>query len=201
MNAIIFSIFIWFLFGLQHSFFARNFFKTFLKSIFGQFFINNLYPLIYFLSQCIIFVLIYDLILNLKPNKIFFSLNTEFQTLIFFLNKLSNIFLILTIFHFDIGKFIGLSQLFNLKKRDKVIYKINDYYLYRYIRHPMYLGILLTFLTSTTIYTDLFFINFFCILLYVEIGSFFEEKSLIIKFGNHYEKYRSITKKYIPFIR
>ena len=58
----------------------------------------------------------------------------------------------------------------------------------------MYLGILLVYVTSTTIYTNLFLINFFCILFYIEIGSFYEEKSLTRQFGETYINYKKNTK-------
>ena len=63
----------------------------------------------------------------------------------------------------------------------------------------MYLGILLVYVTSTTIYTNLFLINFFCILFYIEIGSFYEEKSLTRQFGEtyiNYKKYKKIRSFY-----
>lgn len=65
----------------------------------------------------------------------------------------------------------------------------------------MYLGIILVYLSSTTIYTDIFFVNVFCILAYIEIGSYFEEKTLLKKFSREYEQYQTLTKKYIPFIK
>ena len=65
----------------------------------------------------------------------------------------------------------------------------------------MYLGILLVFVSSTTIYTDLFFVNLISIVAYIEIGSHFEEKSLIKKFGSRYVDYQQMTKRYIPGIR
>ncbi len=78
---------------------------------------------------------------------------------------------------------------------------MNKGYLYKYLRHPMYLGILLVYATSTTIYSDLFLANIFLLVMYIEIGSYFEEKTLRIKFQRSYEEYMRTTWKYIPFIR
>ena len=39
------------------------------------------------------------------------------------------------------------------------------------------------------------------IVVYIEIGSHFEEKSLIKKFGSQYVDYQQKTKRYIPGIR
>ena len=103
------------------------------------------------------------------------------------------------------GEFGGITQHIGAyqisHEKNKKPAELNSAYLYRYIRHPMYLGILLVFLTSTTIYTDLFFLNLFCILAYIEIGSHFEEKSLVKQFGKQYAGYQNKTKKYIPGLR
>lgn len=201
-------ILLWLFFGFQHSLLARPSTKTILSKLINDTFVIYFYPLIYFISQCIIFFAIYDIIRHLEPKVIFFSASEKFEIIIFWLNRISNLFLIITVFHFDIGRFTGLSQFilyfYNLLKKvekKNEVDKLNSKYLYKYIRHPMYLGILLVFGTSTSIYTELFLINFICILLYVEIGSFFEEKSLLEKFGNSYKKYQNSTKKYIPFLR
>lgn len=65
----------------------------------------------------------------------------------------------------------------------------------------MYLGIILVYATSTTVYSDLFFVNLMCIVAYIELGSYFEEKTLHKRFGAVYAVYVSQTKRYIPFLR
>lgn len=207
-NNIIICILLWTFFGLQHSILARPSTKKIISEIFGLVFEKHFYPIIYFISQCIIFFAIYDLIRHLVPTYIFFEASKELELFIFCFNKIANIFLIITVFHFDIGNFIGVSQLrefFFRKQKSKKnlveITKLNSTYLYKFIRHPMYLGIILVFISSTTIYTDLFFINITCIIFYIEIGSYFEEKSLVRKFGNSYIEYQKKTKRYIPKLR
>ncbi len=202
-----FCISIWAFFGFQHSLLARPSTKIFIKKIFGKKFETHFYPVLYFISQCIIFLAIYDAIRHLEPSVIFFEFSKEKTFYVYWFNQIANILLIISVFHFDIGRFIGLTQLFQFFFKDKnsakYIYQdtLNKDYLYRYIRHPMYLGIILVFISSTTIYTDLFFVNLFCILTYIEIGSYFEEKSLMNKFGKKYINYKQVTKSYIPGIR
>lgn len=202
---LIYCFLLWTIFGLQHSLLARPFFKKIIKTLFGRNFQKHFYPFIYFISQCIIFVLIYDLIRNLKPSITFFSISQDKVYLIYFLNRIANVFLILTVFHFDIGIFTGITQLkefFNKAKENKDMNQsINKHYLYKYIRHPMYLGIILVFITSTTIYSDIFIANLLSIIFYIDIGSFFEEKSLVRKFGISYNNYKLQTKKYLPLLR
>ena len=204
MNSL-YCFLLWSVFGLQHSILARPFFKSNIKIFFGEKFEKYFYPFIYFISQCIIFLAIYDVIRNLKPDLIFFEIPQNKKFIVYLLNRLANLFLILTVFHFDVGLFTGISQLLRLFKRNSkeqnLKQEINKTFLYKHIRHPMYLGILLVYLTSSTIYSDLFFANIFSIIFYIDIGSFFEEKTLVRKFGKAYNIYKLQTKKYLPLIR
>ena len=112
---------LWTIFGLQHSLLARPLFKKFIKDCFGVNFQKYFYPFIYFISQCIIFLLIYDIIRNLKPSITFFSISPDKEILIYFLNRIANIFLNSTVFHFDIGLFTGITQLKEfLIKQEKI---------------------------------------------------------------------------------
>ncbi len=197
---------LWTIFGLQHSLLARPFFKNFIKKSFGENFEKYFYPLIYFISQCIVFLMIYDLIRNIKPQDIYFMIPSNLEAYVYFLNRLANLFLIITVFNFDIGLFSGFTQFiyFFTRKNNQSPMKeetINTSYFYKLIRHPMYLGIILVYLTSTTIYSDVFLVNLFSIIFYVELGSYFEEKTLVRKFGLAYKIYKLKTNKYIPFLR
>ena len=203
---IIISLFLWAFFGFQHSLLARPRFKQYIKLILGPTFEANIYPLIYFISQCIIFLMIYDFLRYLDPGNVIIRINSEYETLVYSLNRLANIFLIITIFHFDVGKFTGITQFLGYFQKNKTLEKVsenqlNTAYLYKYIRHPMYLGIILVYVTSTTIYSEIFFTNLFCIIFYVEIGSYFEERTLLAYHGSIYKKYSQGTYKYLPFIR
>ena len=94
--------------------------------------------LFYFLSQCIVFLVAYDLIRNIKPSYIFFSPSETYNHIIYYLNRLSNIFLILTVFHFDVSTFTGFSQFSKFFSKSKKLkpysQEINTSYLYKYIQ-------------------------------------------------------------------
>ena len=198
---------LWAVFGFQHSLLARPSTKILINKIFGFTFETYFYPILYFISQCIVFLIIYDIIRHLKPTFIIFEIPKEWVHFIYWFNQIANVFLIITVFHFDIGKFTGISQLIKFFSRSEKNPKqvnqthLNSGYLYKYIRHPMYLGVILIFVSSTSIYTDLFFVSLISIIVYIEIGSYFEEKSLIKKFGSQYVDYQKQTKRYIPGIR
>ena len=70
-----------------------------------------------------------------------------------------------------------------------------------YVRHPIYSGTLLIvtgyFLFSPTI-TNL--ITAICFLLYILLGIQFEEKKLVLEFGEKYTEYRKRVAMLIPYI-
>jgi len=74
--------------------------------------------------------------------------------------------------------------------------------LYKYIRHPIYFGMLLTFFGFALSFRSLilsivFFLSFFILF---KIRMDLEEKLLKSRFGEQYETYLKKTKRLIPFI-
>ena len=91
---------------------------------------------------------------------------------------------------------VGTSRLKVLKKH----HLVKDG-LYRYVRHPLYLGEILRNLGVVLIFSSVYGT------LIVLLGSFFllfrieiEEKMLIVVFGEEYEEYKRKTKRLIPYI-
>ena len=195
MNYII-VITLWAFFGLQHSYLARPAFKEKVKKYLGLTFEKYFYRFFYFVSQCIVFFFCYDIIKAVEPGDVLFRIPDNYLWIIYILNKVANIFLILTVFHFDIGRFIGVTDMFNFFYRKEYEDNLNNHYLYKYIRHPIF-----TYFFSTSIYTPIFFVNLFCIILYVEIGLYYEEKTLTNVFKDEYIEYRKRTYRYFPFLR
>lgn len=80
-------------------------------------------------------------------------------------------------------------------------YKLKTNGMYRFIRHPMYLGV-----TLFSIGLPIFFINFYGFLVMLLMIPVFlsririEEKMLIEAFGDEYTEYVKNTKKLFPFI-
>lgn len=202
MNFLI-AILLWSLFGFVHSFMARPYFKKKINKFFGNVFEKHFYRFIYFLSQCVLFYFLYGIIKNIEYGEVLFTIPERFKGAYYLFYILSNLFLIISVLQFNVAEFIGVKQLVCFFKKSKKNDKqsLNRSFLYRYIRHPMYLGILMVYISSHTIFTQLFFINLICITFYIEIGSYYEEKTLIKKFGENYKKYQLSTFKYLPFLR
>ncbi|MGA1874640.1 MAG: methyltransferase family protein [bacterium] len=73
---------------------------------------------------------------------------------------------------------------------------------YKYIRHPSYLGIFMIILSFSIIYINLpgFLIEILFLWLYVRRRISLEEKMMINTFGDRYRNYMRGTKKMIPFL-
>ena len=149
------------------------------------------------------FYFLYGIIKNIEYGEVLFTIPERFKGAYYLFYILSNLFLIISVLQFNVAEFIGVKQLIYFFKKSKKNenQSLNRTFLYRYIRHPMYLGILMVYISSHTIFTQLFFINLICITFYIEIGSYYEEKTLIKKFGENYKKYQLSTFKYLPFLR
>lgn len=71
---------------------------------------------------------------------------------------------------------------------------------YRFVRHPIYAGILLAFLGSSLLKGGNWFIIFAFFSVYFIYAAMSEEISLNSRFPEQYPKYRKKTKMFIPFI-
>ena len=65
----------------------------------------------------------------------------------------------------------------------------------------MYLAIILYYLSHTVIFDEKYIFNFLCLILYTNIGIYFEEKQLSKKFGQSYDKFITEVPKIIPRIK
>ncbi len=74
--------------------------------------------------------------------------------------------------------------------------------IYRYVRHPLYLGILMFYIGLPLIIVSGF--GFMIVTIPAIIGSFYrmdlEEKALLEKFGDKYRHYAARTTRLVPFI-
>jgi protein-S-isoprenylcysteine O-methyltransferase Ste14 len=73
--------------------------------------------------------------------------------------------------------------------------------IYRYIRHPMYLGGILIHISFPLVFSSIYgLVYFLLILLFVRVTIRIEEVMLTDSFGDEYKEYIAKTKRMIPFI-
>jgi methanethiol S-methyltransferase len=100
--------------------------------------------------------------------------------------------------HFHLfGLTQGFATLLGLKSPEPVF---TTPFLYRYLRHPLYVGFILAFWAAPRMSVGHLF---FAVATfgYILIGIWFEERDLITQFGDRYRSYRRSVGMLVPKIR
>lgn len=126
----------------------------------------------------------------------YFSIwNQDFISILgILLFSLSGIVMILG--RLELGKF-GTAKL-NIQEGHELIEKG----LYKYIRHPIYLGDIISGLAFFIAFNSIIISIIYAILLFIIYNqrANYEEKILLMNFGQNYKDYQKRTKKYFPFL-
>jgi len=97
--------------------------------------------------------------------------------------------------HFEL---FGLQQVFaRLTGREMPEPQFKAPFLYRYVRHPLYLGLLLSF-WSVPVMTAGHLLFSLGATLYIFVGIWFEERDLIVEFGERYRRYSAEVGMLLP---
>lgn len=208
-TSVVLTVVLWAFFGLQHSVLAQGFVKSFTGRVFGQDFVDYGYRFVYFVSQCFAYPAFWYIVSHFESGSTLWTLPSALYPLHFGLKVVGHFLIVATFIAADINTFVGSKQLWvyvRAKMQGKPVDKVAVFghnnlvigFPFTFVRHPMYLGIILSLVTATGIYTEKILLNLICLLLYVEVGSYFEEKQLVRLFGDAYRKYQTTTSKYLP---
>lgn len=194
-NALIINISLMLLWGVQHSIMARAWFKTMIASLVPHHVERSTYVLASAITLAV-------LMFYWQPMEgiIWQATNETVVMILWLIFGLGWILVLVSTFltdHFDL---FGLrhSWLYFIKRTYTPV-KFTEYLFYRWVRHPMMLGLLLAFwsIPTMTVGHLVFSIG---MTLYVLVGIHFEEKGLAKAIGQPYEDYQQRTKKIIPSI-
>ena len=209
IGSVLLTVFLWFLFGLQHSLLAQGFVKRLAGRALGQNFVDYGYRFFYFVSQCFAYPVFWYIVSHFESGSTLWTLPPALYPLHFFLKVLGHFLIVATFIAADINTFVGTKQLwvyFRAKMQGRPLDRVAVFghnnlvigFPFTVVRHPMYLGIILSLVTATGIFTEKIVLNLVCLVLYVEIGSYYEEKQLVRLFGDAYRNYQATTSKYLP---
>jgi len=187
------------LFGSLHSFLASAKIKNNIAEKAGP--KIAFYRLFYNAIALLSFAAFYEL--APKPDLVIYDLRPPYDIIIFVLQGASLLGFIWAFSKWDWKEFLGISQ---IGRYDEGIYKMEELDaklefdstgLYSISRHPVYLFCILFF--GLKPFMDLFHLLFFiCSVAYFYIGSYYEEKKLIERFGQEYLDYINRVPRIFP---
>ncbi len=195
LTFLIFGVFAFF-----HTLLASNNFKSKIIEKFGN--LIAFYRLFYVVISLVTFWLVY----TYAPysDLYIYDLPRPFDLLILIPQFLSLAGLLWCLRFFSVKEFLGINQIFRWKERRYNINE-NDEQLtlriegpYKYSRHPAYFFSILFLLFRPEM--NLSYISLLiAIISYFYIGTFYEERKLVEKFGEIYIDYQKRTPRIIPF--
>ncbi len=182
----------WVSFGIAHSLLAGPKAKALLASMLGRG-----YRLIYNVTALIhIALVIYGGRFLLSEGARYFPMSDALKSGMSGAMILGIVTFILALAQYDLGRFAGLTQLFERQTKD-IEEPLHLGGLHRFVRHPLYTGVYLylwgsirtEFDLATTIWASA----------YLMIGSHFEERKLIATYGEAYIIYKQQVPAIIPW--
>ena len=187
------------LFGFIHSFLASNMVKQILIERYES--LIAFYRLFYVLSSLLLLYLIYQSFP--KPRLIIYDLQQPFDLIILIPQFLNLAGIMWTLKYFSIQEFLGTGQIFRWFNKEYNITELDERLTlkiggpYQFCRHPLYLFSILFLCFRPEM--DLFYLTaLICIIIYFYIGSIFEEKKLVERFGNKYIDYQKSVPRIFP---
>ena len=181
------------LFGLQHSLMARKSFKSRLTALIPTVAERSTYVLLSSLVLGVMFWLWYPI--NFPVWRVEIPWASALITGLFWMGWAIVLLATLLISHFEL---FGLKQAID-RWRDTTQHApvFRTPLLYKLVRHPLYLGFLIAFWATTdmTVGHLLFSMG---LTVYLFIGAYFEERDLVVLFGDRYRQYQGETSMILP---
>ncbi|MCG8315449.1 MAG: isoprenylcysteine carboxylmethyltransferase family protein [Pseudomonadales bacterium] len=193
LSAILINLGLVTLFGFSHSLLARNSVKQFLSGWLPQASLRSLYV---FQSSAILIGIC--LAWQALPSVIWEIHNPLLKGIIWGIQGGGWLLVVWATFAINHFELTGLQQVyFNMTCREEPSPKFVTPWLYRIVRHPMQTGILIAFwMTPIMSLGHLIFAG--TMTLYILIGIRFEERSLVVQFGDAYRDYQKQVPMLLP---
>ena len=179
-----------------HSWLAAFSTKDRIYQLFGEGF-QHFYRLFYVLIAIITLLPILAMVVVL-PSHTLWIIPPPWLYLTLFIQLLSFIGLVITVFQVDGMAFIGLRQLVQPDVEEQEALVTRGFY--KFTRHPLYLFSMIIFWLFPLM-TDLILAFVIASSLYFIIGTIPEENKLIARYGQAYRDYQAKTPRIIPGIK
>ena len=184
---------LWLSFGILHSLLARNSVKLKLQPFLGRY-----YRITYNLFSTLhIGIVIIGGQIMLGSNSAEFALADSLGTLAMACQISGIAVIVIALTQYDLGQFSGITQLFRDPKLDDKEETLHVTGFHRWVRHPLYLGAYLYLVGGAVDEFGLQTAIWGC--LYLFIGTWFEERSLVAQFDEAYVEYKAKVPAIIPY--
>lgn len=182
------------LFGVQHSVMARGSFKRWWTRIVPPAAERSTFVL----ATCLVLALLFWQWRSLPEPVVWHVEHPGAVEALAGLYWFGWVLVLLSTFLIDHFELFGLQQVFaGLTGRDMPAARFRTPSLYRYVRHPLYLGLLIAF-WSVPVMTAGHLLFSAGASIYIFVGIWFEERDLIALFGARYQRYRREVGMLLP---
>ncbi len=186
-------------FGTLHSFLASGSVKKILTARLGK--LIAFYRFTYVLLSLLLFYIIYILI----PDNYFivFDLKPPFDILVLIPQFAGLAGFFWTLKYFSVKEFLGINQIERWYNRNYDIEELDEHLTlriagpYKFCRHPLYFFSIVFLLFRPEMNLN-YLTLLICISVYFYVGSFYEEKKLVDKFGEKYISYQKEVPRILP---
>jgi len=140
-----------------------------------------------------------------KPDNIVFDLPNPYDLFTLPIQLFSIFGFIWSIKYFNNKEFLGIAQISRHLKKDYDKNELDEHKTlningpYKFSRHPIYF-FSIVFLMARPYMTVFYLTTLICIIIYFYIGSYYEEKKLVITFGELYTGYQKKVARIIPYL-
>jgi len=186
-------------FIVLHSITASLFFKAWAKSFLGEQAFEIWFRFIYNLISIISLV---PVMIELRiPTFLLWKTSGIVPGIFYIIQLVGVIGMAVTLLQIDVLSFVGIRQLFShSESKPQEPEKLVIDGLYKIVRHPLYLFSMLVIWFVPTMSESWFVFSLFSTL-YFYIGSYFEERKMLIQFGDAYRQYQHSIPRIIPFLK
>jgi hypothetical protein len=196
---IAYIIFLVSLFCISHSLLASEKAKSLFKKYFGS--AISFYRLFYNIFSAALLSVLYEA--APQPPIIIYDLPVPFDLAVYFFQIISLVGIVYSFSSTNFKEFLGINQIYRWytntrddNETDEISVLRSDG-LYKYVRHPGYAFTILFFglRPQMDVFYFTVFLSFSC---YFYIGTFYEERKLVKRFGRSYLEYQERVPRLFP---
>jgi len=193
-QAVVIDVLLLTLFGIQHSVMARRGFKRWWTRVVPPAVERSTYVV----ATCIVLALMFRFWMPIEAPVVWQVENRAGVALLWSVFGLGWVVVLVSTFLINHFELFGLQQVFvRLKGRALPEARFATPLLYRFVRHPLYAGLLLSF-WSVPLMTVGHLVFAVGSSAYILIGIAFEERDLLRQFGERYRRYRAEVGMLVP---